>query len=468
MPARETAVAALVAPPQAPMAAPPLPAAAPAPGATWRSRARTTVAAVLAAGLVVLFATLLARDAPLPAPKVSLAILPFESEGPDAADAWFVDAVTGDLNTMVARWSFLRVVGRGTMQGWRGKPADPRVVGRELGVSHVLTGRVRRDGERVRIAVELVDAATGQVAWGRPFDVDRTELQRSVGDIAGGIAKTMMIEVGDAVTRAPERLDPAQASADDLAMRGFSVFLKSLGPDNLEQARQLFDQALVRDPQSMRALAGISLTNSMNVSFQFTTDREASIRRSKEALDRLAAIDNQHQMTLLARASFTNMSADWQGQLAASAELIRGFPNDPTSYHHRCSALLRLGQFDDAIPACERAIRISPNESRTPIWNGLIGMNEFMRGNYAAAAERARVPATANANVPFFALLVAVALAQDGRRDEAQRLADEFKVRYPSFGIARIESGWPVINAHPSFVAGRERIVATARGLGLP
>jgi TolB-like protein/DNA-binding winged helix-turn-helix (wHTH) protein len=450
----------------APTAAALAAAAAPASAKAHRRRTWAAAAGALTALLVALVATLLLRDAS-PPPSRTLAILPFESDDPAAADAWFVDAITADLNTMVARWRDLHVVGRGTMQAYKGKDADPRAVGRELDVAHVLTGRVRREGGRVRIAVELVDAGSGRVEWARSLDVDRGELPGSVGDIAGGIAKGLDIEMGDVVTDHGERLDAAQADADDLAMRGWSVFLKRVGPESFEQARALFEQALARDAQSVRALAGVSLTNSMNVSFAYTTDREASMRRSQEALDRLEAIDPQAHLTLVSRASVRLSNSDWAGQLAVGEELVRHFPNDPTSYHHRCSSMLRLGRFGEAIPACERAIRISPNESRTPIWNGLIAMNEFMRGNYAAAAERARVPATANANVPFYALLVAVALAHDGRRDEAQHLADEFMARHPAFGIARIEVSWSVANAHPSFVAGRKRIIVTARELGL-
>jgi TolB-like protein/DNA-binding winged helix-turn-helix (wHTH) protein len=420
----------------------------------------------LAALLAVAVATWLPRE--VPPTHRTLAILPFESDDPAAGDAWFVDAITGDLNTMVARWrAGLQVVGRGTMAGYKGKAVDPRTVGRELGVAQVLTGRVRREADRVRIAVELVDAADGRVLWAQPFDVARTDLPGSVGDIAGGIAKALNIEIGDVVTRHGARLDAAQADADDLAMRGMSVFLKRVGPDSFEQARQLFEQALARDPRSLRALAGVSLANSMNVSFAYTDDREGSMRRAQQALDRLEAIDPNAHLTLVSRASLRLSASDWAGQLAVGEELVRQFPNDPTSHHHLCSARLRLGRFDEAIAACERAIRISPNESRTPIWNGLIGMNEFMRGRHAAAAERARVPATANANLPFYALLVAVALVHDGRRDEAQRLADEFKARHPMFGLARIEASWQVKNAHPDFAAGRARIVATARELGL-
>ncbi|MES2959220.1 MAG: winged helix-turn-helix domain-containing protein [Pseudomonadota bacterium] len=435
-------------------------------GQARRRRAWAAAAALLALALV-LAVTLLPREAPL-SPR-SLAILPFESDDPAATDAWFVDAITGDLNTMVARWrSGLTLVGRGTMQAYKGKGADPRAVGREVGVAHLLIGRVRREGERVRIDVELVDTTTGQVQWAQSFDVERNGLPGSVGDIAGGIAKALNIEIGDVVTRNGTRLDAAQAHADDLAMRGWSVLLKSLGPDSFEQSRQLFEQALARDPQSLRALAGVSLTNSMNVSFAFTKDRDGSMRRSQEALARLEAIDPTAHLTLVSRASVRLSNSDWAGQLAVAEDLVRNFPNDPTSYHHRCSSMLRLGRFDEAIPACDRAIRISPNESRTPIWNGLAGMNEFMRGNYKAAAERARVPATASPNLPFFALFVAVALQHDGRPDEAQRAYAAFKARHPTYDTAGLAAGWQVANADPKFVEGRERIIATARELGLP
>jgi len=103
-------------------------------------------------------------------------------QSPDVADGLDV----------VARWKWgLKVIGHGTMRRYKGQFADPREVGRELGVAHVLTGRVRREGERVRIAVEMVETGGGRVVWTQPFDVERSELPGSIGDIAGGIGKAM-------------------------------------------------------------------------------------------------------------------------------------------------------------------------------------------------------------------------------------------------------------------------------------
>jgi hypothetical protein len=136
---------------------------------------------------------------------------------------------------MVAPWrGGWQVVGRGTMQAYKGK--EPRAVGRGLHVAHVLTDRARRDGTRVRVAVKPVDAASGHALWARRLDVERSELPGSVGDIAGGIAKALNIEIGDVITGHTPTLDPAQADANHLAMRGFSVLLKGVGPDSFEQS----------------------------------------------------------------------------------------------------------------------------------------------------------------------------------------------------------------------------------------
>ena len=420
---------------------------------------------LLVLGAAVVMATRLAAQPAVP--LRSLAILPFESAGGSASEDWFVDALTGELTSKAARWSNVFVIGAGTMRGYKGKGVDPRLVARELGVQYVMTGRVRRDDDQVRLDVALIDAETGRAAWSDQLDVPRAELPRSLGDIAGGVAKAMLVGWAQAIGERAAALTPEQVQADDLAMRATAVFLRSLGPDNLEQAGQMFEQALAKDPQSIRALSGVSLVNSMSVSFAWAKDPAAARQRSQQTLDRLEAIDANAHLTLMSRASLAIARSDWQAQYATSEELLRAYPNDPTSHHHRCSSLLRLGGFDEAIPACDRAIRISPRDSRAPTWHGLAAMNEFMRGRYAAAAERAQLQVAGNPRVPVYSLLLIAALAQDGRRDEAQRLLDEFKARHPDKTGAGLIANWSTRNAHPRFIAGLERIGATVRELGL-
>jgi DNA-binding winged helix-turn-helix (wHTH) protein/TolB-like protein len=397
----------------------------------------------------------------------SLAILPFEQDEPTtAADAWFVDSITADLNSIVAGWRDVRVIGERTMRVYKGRGVDPRAVARELGVAYVVAGRVRRDDATVNITVEMLHGDTGSVAWTQQVLVDRAELPRSIGQIAGGMAKTLLIELGRSIGERNARLTPEEAKADDLAMQGMSIYLTQLGPDNFRSAQRLFEQALEKDPHSVRGLAGLSMTHTMSAIFRWAPDGAAAQREAEAALARLEAIDPDRHLTLLARAGLTNLRADWPALLAQSDTLIERFPNDPTSHHHRCASLLRLGRFEESIPACERAIRISPRDSRAPIWNGLIGMDEFMRARYEAAAERTLIAVNGNPRVDFYKLLLVASLAQLGRRDEAlQRLA-EFRIQHPNFDSAQIAARWP--GTQPDFVAGRERIAATVRALGLP
>ncbi len=396
------------------------------------------------------------------APTRSLVVLPFGSEAGDADQAWFADALTGDLTSALSSFRDLTVIGHGTAARYA-EGVDPRDVARELGVSYVVQGRVRRDGDRIRLVVSMADAESGAQRWSETQDIERGRLGRSIDDLKGGLAKTLLIELGESIGARLDRMHPEQAEADDLAMRGFAIYLRNLGPATFAEAAGLFDQAVVLDPNSVRGLAGVSMANTMSVLFGWAADRETAVRKAEAALSRLESIDASHHLTLLARAGLSNFHADWEGLLAASTRLLAQFPSEPTSHHHRCSALLRLGRFDDSIPACERAIRISPRDSRVAVWQGLIAMNHFMRSDTAKAAEHARHSVTANPRIPFYQLLLAASLVGDGREEEALRVIAQFKSRHADFDLAAIPVLWR--GTDPVFVAGRDRIAAIAADL---
>lgn len=399
-----------------------------------------------------------------PAPARSLAILPFESD--DGTDGWFVDGVTSDLAAIVATWTGTRVIGRGTMATYKGRNADPRVVGQELGVRHVLTGRARRDGDRVRLAVSLVEARSGQVVWSELRDVPRAELSALVGDVAGGIARTLTVEYGDAVATHTRALAPHQVQADDLALQGLAELLRTVSREGWERALRLFEAAVALDPDCQRCLGGLSLAHSNLVLWDWTDDRAAAIARAEQAAARLAQIAPDRSITLMARASLAHIARDWAGVLAIGDRLVAHFPNEPTSHHHRCSALLRLGRFDDSIAACERALRISPRDSRVATWQGLVGFNQFQLGRHADAERSLRASVLANARVPFYGVVLAAALAEQGRRAEAAQVLRETTARHPDYRQSTITGFW--VAPDPRFMAGRDRIVRLAGELGLP
>ena len=207
-----------------------------------------------------------------------------------------------------------------------------------------MTGRARRDGDQVRLAVSLVETASGRTVWSELRDVPRGELGALIGDVAGGIARTMIVEWGDAVAATSVRrgLQPQQVQADDLAMQGMAELLRGVSRENWERSRQLFEQAVALDPASRRGLAGVTLSNVNLVLWQWSDDPPRAIARAGQALAQLDLIAPDLLMTRLAHASMAYTRSDWAGLAAIAEQLVRLHPNEPTAYHHRCWALLRL------------------------------------------------------------------------------------------------------------------------------
>lgn len=423
----------------------------------WLGAALLMVAIGVAVGL--------ARQAPPSAPR-SLAIMPFESDG--STEDWFAAGVASDLTALLGSWADTTVIGRGSTAAYQGKNVDPRVVGRELGVAHLITGRARRDGEQVRLSVSLVDTSSGRTVWSELRDVPRVELGALIGDVAGGIARTLIVEWGDAVAAASARrgLLPQQAQADDLAMQAMAELLRGVSRENWERARQLSEQAVALDPASRRGLAGVTLSNVNLVLWQWSDDPPRDVARAGQALAQLDLIAPDLLITRLAHASMAYTRNDWNGLAAIAEQLVRHHPNEPTAYHHRCGALLRLARFEDAIAACQRAIRISPRDSRVSVWQGLMAFNQFQLGRYADAEQSLRHSTTSNPRVPFYFVMLAAAIAEQGRRDEAARVLQDVMARHPDYRLSTLTGFW--VGGDPRFVAGRERIVARAAELGLP
>jgi len=394
----------------------------------------------------------------------SLIVLPLEHAG--GQQAWFADALTTDLTTSLAQIGDILVIGRGTARTFQGRPIDPRDVARDLGVRYVVRGSVRRDDERVRLDLSMVDGATGTLRWSQTLDIDRADLAKSVDDVTGQLARALTVALFKAEGTRTARLRPDEVAADDLAMRGFGVYLSRVAPETFREARGLFEQALAKDPNCIRALAGLSMTSSFGAIMGWMPDRQAAARVAEETLARLEHLDAERHLTLLSRASIANMKGDWDALLLVGDTLVERFPNEPTSHHHRCSALLNLGRFEQSLPACQRAIRISPRDSRTAIWFGLISMDYYLLGRYPEAVLNARRAVTANAKLSGYWMVLAAALARDQRRAEGEAVLKAFLQDHPGFESARVVEMFRGVG--PDYERGLKDMMAALHEMGLP
>jgi adenylate cyclase len=192
------------------------------------------------------------------APRLSIVVLPFANLSDDREQDYFADGVTDDLTTDLSRIADSFVIARNTAFTYKNKPVDVKQVGRELGVRYVLEGSVRRSGDRVQINAQLIDAETGAHVWADRFDTNRTNLPEAQNEITGRLARTLNMNLIQAVAHRIEQEKAVDPNARDLVMRGWAWWYRPASIANRQEALRSFERALDVDPRSLDAKIGLA------------------------------------------------------------------------------------------------------------------------------------------------------------------------------------------------------------------
>ena len=198
--------------------------------------------------------------------KASIAVLPFENIGGDTKWDRFADGLTEDIITDLSQSKDLFVVARNSTEIYKGKPADIRNVGRDLGVHYVLEGSLRPIEDQIRVTAQLIDARTGGHVWSSRYDRPATDLFNVQSDVTEKIAATLTGyegAVAEAERLLVRRKLPSDLTAYDTYLLGMEAKHK-VTKEGLEEAEGLFRKAIELDPCNWHELtSGWQLSNSI-------------------------------------------------------------------------------------------------------------------------------------------------------------------------------------------------------------
>jgi len=161
-------------------------------------------------------------------------------------------------------------------------------------VRYVLEGSVRRLGEQVQINVQLIDAETDAHIWADRFDTDRTNLGQAQTTITGRLARSLQLELIEAVGRRIDQDKPGSLDARELIMRGWAFFFRPESEETLRLAQEAFEQALSFDPKSIDARVGIAAVLDERVANVKSKSREPDMARADELLTEALERDRNH------------------------------------------------------------------------------------------------------------------------------------------------------------------------------
>jgi TolB-like protein len=199
-----------------------------------------------------------AEDKLATAPRLSIVVLPFENLSGDKEQDYFADGITDDLTTDLSHLPDSFVISRGTAFTYKGKPADPKQIGRELGVRYALEGSVRRVGETITVNAQLISTETGAHVWADRFDAERSKLGELQVEVVSRLANSLGMELVKAEALRAMRERPSNPDAADLVMRGQAILYSNPSIAAFGEAAALFERALALDPQNLPAMTGLA------------------------------------------------------------------------------------------------------------------------------------------------------------------------------------------------------------------
>ena len=333
-------------------------------------------------------------------PHLSIVVLPFMNLAGDAEQNYFVDGVTESLTTDLSQMSGMLVIGRNTAFSYKGKPVDLKQIGRELNVRYVLEGSVQRSANRMRVNVQLIDAETGNHLWADRFDKPVADLFDMQDEIVARLANALNAQLIIAEARRAERT-PSPDSMD-LYFRGMSAYNKGLTPDNLSEARKLFERALALDPGNVDAIVGAALASIVLVGMHMSDDRAARLAAAETLAVKALSIAPEKasgHLCLGVVYIYTNRTAQGISEFERALTIDR---NLAAAHAYIGLAKNFVGRGEETAGHIEDALRLSPRDTAVYLWRSFNGsVKVFLGKDEEAVGElrRARTPAVCSAPI---------------------------------------------------------------------
>lgn len=371
------------------------------------------------------------------APRNSIAVLPFVNIGDDTAQAYFADGVVDDIITSLSHFRSLFVIARNSSFSYRSRDIDVREIARDLCVDYAVEGSIRRTDDRVRLSARLTFAETGAQIWAERFDGEMTDIFSLQDTISARIAAAVEPQIQAAELARSRRMPTESLGAYDFYLRAASLHLEGFSGAACREALRLLGEAMRRDPTFAPAMA-LSATCHLALHDQgWSEDREHD---KAEGL-RLAHAALRHgsdDATVLCRAGHTlaGLAADYSG----AAELLDRAVELNSNY---AEAWMRSGMvrvyLDDprsAIRHSDRALSLSPRDSRLAVPLCAKGYAFLLLEDYEAAAEMARRSLTLLWKPEMAHRILITALWRLGRNAESQAAAATLLKQIPTFRIS--------------------------------
>jgi TolB-like protein/Tfp pilus assembly protein PilF len=368
--------------------------------------------------------------------KPSIAVLPFNNLSGDPEQEYFGDGLTEEIITALGQVPNLLVIARHSTFTFKGKSVKVQHVSKELGVRYVLEGSVRKGGDRIRIAAQLIDALTGNHLWAEQYDRNLQDIFAVQDEITKNITTAMQVKLTQG----------EQARGVARGTNNLEAYLKCLQANellhriNVESnalAKQLAEEAIALDPEYAWAYYNLGTAHQLDVWLGVSKSPKQSISKAIELEQKAIALDDTLAEAHGRLGFLLAMTKQYDEGIAEAEKAVAVNPNSAMAHVMLGKTLCFAGRWEESIPPYKKAITLNPIPPNLYLYS--LGLSYAYTGDYEEAIRWCEKAVREAPDSLYARLMMTVVYSFSGRGEDAWAEATEVLRIQPKFSLKEFE-----------------------------
>jgi non-specific serine/threonine protein kinase len=351
--------------------------------------------------------------------EASIVVLPFEDISPDQDNEYFSDGLTEEIITDLSQVHGLRVISRTSAMQLKGTGKSVTVIGRELDVRYALEGSVRKAGDSLRIAAQLIDTAGDRHIWAEKYKGTLEDVFEIQEKVSRAIVESIRVKLSPEESKKIAERPIPNVQAYECYLRARQGILR-FTEEGLDQALRYLQTGLDIVGENPLIFAGLGYVYWQYANAGFR--HEDSIRKAEEYTERVFELDPEsiHAHLLLGMMNLA-LKGDQRKAAFHLKKVLALDPNNPDALLWLANEYGIVGKIDAALPLCDRLLRVDP---LTPVNHSLPGILHIMNGRFELAAESLYKGYVLDPENPGYRWIYALGLILAGKPREAMSLRE--------------------------------------------
>ena len=383
------------------------------------------------------------KSSPLPLPdRPAIAVLPFTNMSGQPEQEYFSDGISEDIITALSKLRWFFVIARNSSFIYKGKSVHLKQVADELGVSYVVEGSVRKEGERVRITAQLNDVVTGSHLWAERYDRGLADVFEVQDEITQAIVAAIEPQLYAAEGFRARRKAPDNMDAWDLVMRALSHYWRVTRQDNVA-AQALLEKAIGIDPNYGQALGILAASHTLGAHMGWE-EMAAAMPVAERAAFAAIRADGEDPWAHYALGSVCLFNRRFDDSIAEYDLALRLNPNFALARAYYGRALTFCGLWEEGDREARHALRLSPRDPFAARYCGVAAYARFIGCDYDEAIRLSRDALRQRHDLVGAHRVLTAAAGMSGLTDVAAAALQELRRAQPNITLAWIATQMPI------------------------